>query len=220
MPPGCRLLDLGCGAGRTTIPLARQNYLVTGTDISLPMVHRGKSQAQQWRVPATWSVLDGTDLPFADNTFDGVLFSYNGIELVPGIAGKQQVLSEIWRVLEPGGHFIFTTHAIEALNRYAFGRLKRLASFFFSQILKRDKLESEVGEVIHGPERNLEVYYMQIVSPRIYRTLLQDTGFDLVYYNSRRRIDAQKPPGGRWIDFDPDFKFYVAQKTPKNSNKP
>lgn len=220
MPAGARLLDLGCGAGRTTIPLARQSYQVTGADISFPMVRRAQTQAQHWGLPTTWSVLDGTDLPFANNSFDGVIFSYNGIELVPGLEGKKQVLDEIWRVLEPGGHFIFTTHAIEALNRYAFGRLKRLASFLISKALKRDKPETEIGEVIHSPERNVEVYYMQIVSPRVYRTLLQDTGYNLVYYNSRRRIDAQKPPGGRLIDFDPDFKFYVAQKPLQDHNAP
>ena len=212
MPPGCRLLDLGCGAGRTTLPLARQNYFVTGVDLSFPMVRKGRDQARYWRLPTTWSVLDATDLPFRNQTFDGALFSYNGIELVPGIEGKRQVLQEVWRVLEPGGHLIFTTHAIEAFNRYALGRMRRLATFLIGRLLRRNISEREIGEIVHTPDRNLEVYYMQIISPRVYRKLLTDIGFELVYYNSRRRIDAQKPPGGRLIDFDPDFDFYVAKK--------
>jgi hypothetical protein len=73
--------------------------------------------------------------------------------------------------------------------------------------------EREVGEVIHDPSRNLEVYYLQIISPRSYRRLLAQTGFELVYYNSRRRIESNKRP--RWFaDFDPDFKFYVVKKPP------
>ncbi len=211
-PEGGHILDLGCGAGRTTIPLAQQNYWVIGVDLSLPMVRRAQAQARQWRLNSHWATADATDLPFAPGSFDGVLFSYNGIELVPGIAGKRSVINEVYRVLKPGGHFIFTTHAIEAFNRYAPARLNRLVRFWFSRILRRQNSAIEWGEVIHDTSRNLEVYYMQIISPRTYRSILAQTGFNLVYYNSRQRIDAQKPPGKFIVDIDPDFKFYVAQK--------
>ena len=41
--------------------------------------------------------------------------------------------------------------------------------------------------------------------------MLRSTGFGLRYFNSRSRIDAQRPPG--WLaDFDAEFKFYVARK--------
>jgi ubiquinone/menaquinone biosynthesis C-methylase UbiE len=211
-PYGTRVLDLGCGAGRTTLPIAQQDYWVTGADISFPMVQRARDQAERWRLPITWATLDATDLPFANETFGAVLFSYNGIELVPdGKLGKQRVLSEVWRVLKPGGHFIFTTHAIEAMNQYTFLRFSRLLSFLVSKTLRRPTLEKEIGEVVNDPNRNLEVYYMQIISPRTYRKMLANTGFEVVYYNSRQRIDQQKPPS--WIaDIDPDFKFYVARK--------
>ena len=68
-----------------------------------------------------------------------------------------------------------------------------------------------MGEVVYDPDRNLEVYYMQIVSPRIYRRMLKDSGFHLEYYNSRQRIDSERGPAW-FVDFDPDFKFYVAGK--------
>ena len=211
-PPGARILDLGCGAGRTTLPLAQQDYWVVGADLSHPMVRRAADQARYWRLPINWSVLDATDLPFSDQTFDGVLFSYNGIELVPGgKAGKKRVLSEVFRILRPGGHFIFTTHALEALNQFALFRLGRLLSFLLAKTLRRSTLEKEIGEVINDPGRNLEVYYMQIISPRTYRKMLQESGFEVSYYNSRQRIDQQKRPS-TIADFDPDFKFYVVRK--------
>jgi SAM-dependent methyltransferase len=214
--PGGRILDIGCGAGRTTLPLAQQKYWVIGADLSHPMVRRARDQARYWRLPINWSVLDATDLPFANDTFEGVLFSYNGIELVPGgKAGKKRVLSEVWRILKPGGHFIFTTHALEALNQFALLRLGRLLSFLVAKTLHRAPPEQEIGEVINDPNRNLEVYYMQIISPRTYRKMLIETGFELAYYNSRQRIDRQKAPS-RMADFDPDFKFYVARKPDTN----
>lgn len=211
-PLGAKILDLGCGAGRTTLPLAQQDYTVVGTDLSHPMVQRARNQSRLWRLPINWSVLDATDLPFANETFDGVLFSYNGIELVPdGKAGKKCVLNEVWRVLKPGGHFIFTTHALEAFNQFALHRLGRLLSFLLAKALRRSVQEKEIGEVVNDPNRNLEVYYMQIISPRTFRKMLVETGFEIAYYNSRQRIDQQKAPSFV-ADFDPDFKFYVAKK--------
>ena len=69
----------------------------------------------------------------------------------------------------------------------------------------------EVGEVVYDPEQNCEVYYMQVISPRVYRRLLRQTGFELALYSSRRRIERGK--GSRWyVDFDPDFKVYAARR--------
>jgi ubiquinone/menaquinone biosynthesis C-methylase UbiE len=209
--PGSRILDIGCGAGRTTLPLAQLGYRVTGIDISSPMVRQARSLDYLRGLNATWGTGDATDLSFLDNSFDGLLFSYNGIELVPGIEGKTQVLREAWRVLKPGGHLIFTTHALEALNRYAPFRLRQLFRFCIARLLRQPIQEMEVGEVLYDPEQNLEVYYLQVISPRTFRKILSQIGFDLVYYNSRRLVGQHPPP--RWFaDFDPDFKFYVARK--------
>ncbi|MDP6776034.1 MAG: class I SAM-dependent methyltransferase [Candidatus Latescibacteria bacterium] len=209
--PGASILDIGCGAGRTTIPLATQGFEVTGIDISLPMIRKGSGFSRRSGVRAAWAVADAADLAFADCTFDGLLFSYNGIELIPGAEGKAHAIDEAWRVLKPGGCLIFTTHAIEALNRFALLRARNLARFLLARLLRWPIDEREIGEVVHDPERNLEVYYLQILSPRYYRKLLFRSGFDLIYYNTRRRAGSRPMP--RWlVDLDPDFKFYVARK--------
>lgn len=213
-PPRSRILDIGCGAGRTTIPLVRQGHRVTGIDISFPMISQGRALDCLGGATATWGVDDATDLSFLDNSFDGLLFSYNGIELVPGIQGKMKVLQEAWRVLKPGGHLIFTTHALEALNRFAPFRMRQFFRFYLARLLRRPISEMEIGEIIYDPKQNLEVYYLQVISPRTYRRLLSRIGFNLVYYNSRRLVDLNTPP--QWlVDLDPDFKFYVARKPPK-----
>ena len=115
--PGGRVLDVGCGTGRTTIPLAEMEYDTIGIDLSPAMIRIAKTLSTGLSVP--FKVMDAADLKFEDCAFDAALFSYNGIELLPGREGKKQVLRELHRVLKPDGVFIFTTHSIFALNRFA-----------------------------------------------------------------------------------------------------
>ena len=74
--PGSRILDIGCGAGRTTLPLAANGYRTIGADLALPMVREARKQSLRGGLLSAWLALDATDLPFADCAFDGVLFSY------------------------------------------------------------------------------------------------------------------------------------------------
>ncbi len=209
--PGQRILDLGCGAGRTTVPLIQNGYDTVGIDLAKPMVDQAKRFSERMAIPCPLGVGDATDLPFLNESFDGILFSYNGIELIPKEHGKVRFLTEALRVLRPGGHLIFTTHAFEAINKYAFARVQRLVVHLLNRALRRAADDAEFGEIIPDPDRTVEVYYMQINSPRKYRKLLKRVGFDLAYYNSRSRIESGKRPR-RLADFDADFKFYVARK--------
>ena len=106
-----QILDVGCGAGRTTITLYRLGYQrVRGVDLSEGMVQRAVSLAEQAGYPIPFEAGDATALRYGDESFDAALFSAQGFMCIPGGDRRLQALREVRRVRRPSGHFIFTTH--------------------------------------------------------------------------------------------------------------
>ncbi len=105
------ILDLGCGAGRTTFGLYKLGYKnIIGVDIAENLVDYAKKYSNDKNIRIDFEVGDATQLRFADNTFDAVIFSYNGMQCIPGEENRKKVLKEVYRVLKPNGYYIFTAH--------------------------------------------------------------------------------------------------------------
>jgi SAM-dependent methyltransferase len=101
-----RVLDLGCGGGRTARALGPLSSGYLGTDLSPAMVASASR-----RIPALrFEQLDARDMSRHETgSFDFALFSYNGIDSLDH-EGRLRVLAEVRRVLKPGGVFVFSSH--------------------------------------------------------------------------------------------------------------
>ncbi|QUW22109.1 demethylmenaquinone methyltransferase [Sporosarcina sp. Marseille-Q4063] len=98
---GASALDVCCGTADWTIALAKAvgaSGDVTGLDFSESMLEAGKSKVQPY---PNISLIHGNamELPFPDETFDYVTIGF-GLRNVPDY---EKVLSEMKRVLKPGG---------------------------------------------------------------------------------------------------------------------
>jgi SAM-dependent methyltransferase len=107
-PPRC--LDLGCGAARNALPLARMGFHVSGTDLSLPMLDaaRERAAAEGPDLPVEFIHAPMAPLPFPDRSFD--LIVAHGIwNLARSGAEFRAAVAEAARVARPGaGLFVFT----------------------------------------------------------------------------------------------------------------
>jgi SAM-dependent methyltransferase len=102
---GRRILDLGVGAGRTVKGLREVSDHYVGVDYVQEMVDYCRTRFPEVRFEQG----DARSMPqFADASFDLVVFSCNGICMVDH-AGRLRILSEVRRLLAPGGHFLFST---------------------------------------------------------------------------------------------------------------
>lgn len=107
LEPGLDVLDVGVGGGRTTPHLARGARLYVGIDYAAPMVARCRAAFPELR----FEVADATNLAAFDTaSFDLAVFSFNGIDGVPTLAGRRACLAELRRVLRPGGVLILSVH--------------------------------------------------------------------------------------------------------------
>ncbi len=99
---GRRLLDVGCGWGRWCLAAEARGYETVGIDPSLGAVMAARRVARQLGVPNRYVVGDARYLPFPPRSFD-VTYSYSVFQHMSPSDASQSV-SELGRVLKPGGH--------------------------------------------------------------------------------------------------------------------
>jgi ubiquinone/menaquinone biosynthesis C-methylase UbiE len=104
------LLDIGCGAGRNAIPLARDGWRVIGTDLSWPMISAAAARAREEGVASRLACVHAPmeTLPVADASVDLVVA--HGIwNLAESAAQFRRAVADAARVTKPGGAlFVFT----------------------------------------------------------------------------------------------------------------
>ena len=104
--PGDRVLELGCGNGKTAEALLEKGAEVTGLDFSQAAID---SCISRYGERASFLQGDVRSLPFPDNSFDAVVAVHVLEHLTE--AEFPGAVKEAFRVLRPGGRFYFRCFA-------------------------------------------------------------------------------------------------------------
>jgi len=96
-----KILDMGCGAGRHTIFLAREGFQAFGTDISEEGLNAARERFKEERLEGTLKKSNMQEQPFVDNFFDGAI-SF-GVLYYNDRKGFENTVSETFRILKKGG---------------------------------------------------------------------------------------------------------------------
>lgn len=99
VPAGAHVLDVACGTGNLSIPLARGGAIVTGVDIAPNLLVQARERSAAEGLTATFDEGDAEQLPYADASFDVVVTMFGAMFAPrPDVTAK-----ELARVLKPGG---------------------------------------------------------------------------------------------------------------------
>ena len=146
---GLRLLDIGCGAGLLTEPLARLGANVVGADPAEANIAVARLHAGQAGLAIDYRAATAEALAEAGESFDAVL----ALEVVEHVADLAAFLRAAAAVLRPGGLMLLATInrtpkafalAIVAAE-YVLGWLPR-GTHSYERLVRPEELERALGE--------------------------------------------------------------------------
>lgn len=111
LPSGSKVLELGCGNGKTLSAALRCPWIIAAIDISVEAVKLARIGSPE-RVD--FLVADACLLPFGDRAFDAV-FAFHVVGHVQ-LAKREKMASEVARVLKDGGRLIFRDFGLKDMR--------------------------------------------------------------------------------------------------------
>lgn len=154
-PTGKTALEVGCGGGILTEEICKMGFTTTGIDPSDESLHTAANHAKEGGLAISYQKGTGELLPYQDHSFDFVFCC----DVLEHVSDLPKVISEISRVLKPGGIFIYDT-----LNRTFISKLVAI------------KIWQEWKRWAFMPP-NLHVWKM-FIKPEEIKHLLSKNGFD------------------------------------------
>ena len=142
------LLDVACGSGGPALFIVKTiGCRVTGVDINEAGIAtaRQSAEAGQLQDRARFQQIDaGERMPYEAGTFDSII----SIDAMNHFTNRAELLRDWWRVLQPGGRFLFTDATIVTgtLSRdELFARSSSMGHFLFTPAGEHERIIQQAG---------------------------------------------------------------------------
>lgn len=162
---GQKVLDIGCGAGRTTAHVRKVTEDVVGIDLSEVLIE----SARQKHPEVDFRVMDAVQLDFPEQSFDVLIFSYNGLCYLHPLEKRFAAIREMERVLKKGGILI-----LSSFNRFLPLALYALVNLVVTKLV----LGFNSKYVIHLTRHGMTVNYE--TTPEEETALFRQHNFELI----------------------------------------
>ena len=168
--PPQSVLDAGCNNGNYTLALAIAGFDATGVDFAPGLLSAARRRAEELKVPATFGKMDlDSVFWYADGEFDNAICT----SVLHAVRRPEWVLSELHRVIRPGGLLLVTTWLDEARHREAFPQL-----FAKPENEPKASLSARLRQAVKTwsePQRRLHYW-----TPEEMRQMLESQGFEIL----------------------------------------
>jgi SAM-dependent methyltransferase len=185
LQPGARVLDVGCGPGRHSVPLAKAGLNVTGVDISRRFLDIAADAARREGVGASFFHVDARQMPF-DGEFDAVISLCQGAF---GLMGEDDslVLRRMMESARPGALVVVT--AFSALYEATHARVDATFDPDRGLVHERTTIKSESGK-----DHEVDLW-TGVYTPRELRLLALGVGLvpEVVYSVSPGDFERREP---------------------------
>lgn len=146
-PSGKSMTELGCGAGRMTRAFAKRFQSVSAVDISEEMQSRAKVLLCDFK-NIRWIATDGITLVNLESDSMDFVFSYLVLQHFPSRELVSSTISEMLRILRPGGTFLFQFNGSEQPTMNWKGRM--ISTFLDNiAVLGLKRLSQLLARLVH-----------------------------------------------------------------------
>ncbi|MFA5303222.1 MAG: class I SAM-dependent methyltransferase [Candidatus Nanoarchaeia archaeon] len=208
---GSKILDIGCGGGRTSIPLAKKGNKIYAIDITPSMIKIAKNNAKKNKVNIEFKTISLIKIDYPEKFFDNALFSFNGIEHISP-EDIQKSLNNVSKSLKKGGYFVFTAHTFLYPGKgfkYWNIWIRKFFSFYFKKIFGLKNNDKYFGD-LHWNDYGKDLY-AHFAMPNYYINRLKKAGFSKITIIPKNKIMYNKKYSV-FDNFKETFLFFICKK--------
>jgi len=177
---GGRVLEMACGSGRLTIPIAQSGVDIVGADLSASMLDRARAKALRAGLAVEFVEADMRDFE-APGKFSAILIPGNSLLHLFSIDDLKRCLASVRRHLAPGGRLVFD------ISKWDLAMLARDPGERYP-VLKTDGISIEetatydaaaqVRDIVwHLSDSRVIEYRLRVIFPQELLLLLDVAGF-------------------------------------------